>query len=125
MLPLTPARIILIAQSVTVGAAALAALGACGHASYRPSPTIVRLDITGPINHMVPGATGQMHAVVTLSDQSTSDVTTTATWSSSQPTVVTVSSSGEIHALAVGTVEIRASYAGVVATKTVDVQSGS
>jgi hypothetical protein len=125
MLPLTPARIILIARSVTVGAAAVAALGACGHVLPRPSPTPVRLELTGPINHMVPGATGQMHAVATFTDNSTNDVTTTATWSSSEPTVVTVSSTGEIHALAAGTVTIQASYAGLAATKIVEVGIGS
>ena len=125
MLPLTPARIILIARSVTVGAAAVAVLGACGHAAYRPSPTPVRLELTGPLNHMVPGATGQMHAVATFTDNSTSEVTTTATWSSSEPTVVTVSSTGEIHALAAGTVAIQASCAGLSATKNVEVGVGS
>jgi hypothetical protein len=125
MLPLTPARVIFVARSVTVGAAVLAVLGACGRAAYRPSPTVVRLEISGPINHMVPGANGRMQALAIFSDQSTSDVTTIATWSSSEPSVVTVSSSGEIHALAVGTVEIRASYAEVTAAKAVEVQSGS
>jgi uncharacterized protein YjdB len=65
-----------------------------------------------------------MHALAIFSDQSTSDVTTTASWSSSESSIVTVSSSGEIHALAVGTVDIRASYAGVTAAKAVEVQSG-
>ena len=116
--------VVFIACLVTAGSAVVAALDACGHASSPPSPTPVHLEITGPINHMVPAATGQVHALATLSDQSQSDVTDATAWSSSDPTIVTVSSTGLLHALTVGVVEIRASYAGLTASKSIEVQSG-
>jgi hypothetical protein len=125
-MPPLPARVVLIRRLhlVAAGSAAVAALGACGHASYPPSPTPVRLEITGPVNHMVPGAAGQVLALVTLSDQSKSDVTDATAWSSSDPTVLTVSSTGLVHALTVGIVQIRASYAGLTVSANVEVASG-
>jgi hypothetical protein len=123
MLPSTPARVVLIAHLV-IAAAVVAALDACGHASYPPSPTPVHLEVTGPVNHMVPAATGQVHAFLTYSDQSTSDVTNATDWSSSAPATLTVSSTGAVHALTVGTVQIRGSYVGLTASVTVEVQTG-
>ncbi|MBX3174745.1 MAG: protein kinase [Gemmatimonadaceae bacterium] len=45
-----------------------------------------------------------------------------AAWRSSDPTVCTVDATGRVHALAEGTVEIRASAGGVVATKALRVE---
>jgi len=119
-----PNRRLFVLRLVAAAAAVVAALGACGHSSYNPSPTVVRLDITGPINHLVPAATGQMHAEATFSDQSRSDVTNRAAWVSSNVNVLTVSSTGLLQALTVGVVQIRATFSGVSAEATVEVQSG-
>ena len=120
-----PDRRLFILRMVTTGAVSVAAFGACSHPSNGPSVTPVRLEVTGPINHMVPEATGQVHALLTFSDQSTSDVTNATVWSSSVPAILTVSSTGVVHALTVGIVQIRGSYGGLSATVTVEVQSGS
>ena len=77
------------------------------------------------MNHMVPAATGQVHALLTFSDRSESEVTDATAWSSSDPTILTVSSTGLVHALTVGSVQIRGSYARLSATVTVDIGTGS
>lgn len=55
------------------------------------------------------GETDQLHATATYDDGSTYDVTTTATWTSSNTAVATVSSSGLLTAYEAGTTTITAS----------------
>lgn len=57
-------------------------------------------------------------------DQSTTDVTDEASYSSSDPTVATVDSHGVITAKGTGTTVITVTYGGKVVTKTIQVQSG-
>lgn len=59
------------------------------------------------------GRRSQMVAMAGFSDNSVSDVTTFATWQSSDPTVVSILPSGYATSLASGTATIQATYHGV------------
>ncbi|MBK7864135.1 MAG: Ig-like domain-containing protein [Archangiaceae bacterium] len=68
--------------------------------------TVVRIDVIAGSTSAAKGTLKQLFAQATLSDGSTQDVTSQATWSSSDPTVATVSngsgSRGLVTAVAVG-----------------------
>jgi len=74
-----------------------------------PTATVTSLSVT-PSNPTaaIQGAV-QFHAVVTLSDGTTQDVTQTATWSTSDGSVATVSATGLATGLAAGKSDIQAS----------------
>ena len=59
------------------------------------------------------GRRGQMIATAGFSDNSVSDVTSFATWQSSDPTVVSILPTGYATTLASGTATIQASYRGM------------
>ena len=59
------------------------------------------------------GTTTQFDAKATLSDSTTQDVTSSATWQSSDATVATVSASGVVTGVAAGTVTVTATYQNV------------
>ena len=65
--------------------------------------------------------TQQLTVTVTMSDESTEDVTGDATYESSATGVATVSSSGLITAVSEGTATITATYAGLTDTCAVTV----
>jgi hypothetical protein len=77
-------------------------------------PPVAGLRITPMGASIVPGGSIQMRAVTFYRDISTSDVTALATWSSSRPSVATVSASGLVSALLPGETDISATYQGVV-----------
>jgi len=89
-------------------AAALAA-GACG------SPTSATTVSTVTVSGAVPavGSSSQFSAVATLGGGATQDVTTSATWSTSNSAVATVSSTGLVVGVGSGTAVISATYSGV------------
>lgn len=59
---------------------------------------------------IVTANTQQLTAIATMGDGSTQDVTSIATWSSSAPSIATVSSMGLVTAIASGTATITATY---------------
>ena len=62
-----------------------------------------------PVNpHLLAGGTQQFTATAYYNDQTTQDITTRVTWSSSDPSVATVDSSGLVTAMALGTTTITA-----------------
>ncbi len=63
------------------------------------APTIVSIALSPQSPTLRIGSILQFSAIATLSDNSTLDVTSTATWSSSQPTFISVSSTGLATAL--------------------------
>jgi uncharacterized protein YjdB len=77
-------------------------------------PPVAGLSVTPAGASIVPGGSVQMRAVAIHFDSSTSDVTAQATWSSSRPSVATVSASGLVSALLTGQTDISATYQGVV-----------
>ena len=88
----------------------------CGSSPARPSaqtplPTSVSVTVPGELR--VGGAAVQAIARAQYSDGSSADVTASATWSSSNTNVLTVSAAGLITAAAEGDAAVRAAYAGV------------
>jgi uncharacterized protein YjdB len=67
------------------------------------------------------GSTAQFDAVVTYTGGTTQDVTSTATWTSSNAAVATVSVSGLVTVVASGTAVISATYSGVAGTDNITV----
>ena len=111
-----------------LGAATLTLLvtAACGGGSSssnpNPGPTPVvnsiSLTPTGPSINV--GSTKQFTATAGYSDLSSKNVTTSATWSSSDPTVARIQS-GLASGMAPGNVNITASFSGVSAVTTLNV----
>ena len=89
---------------VAIGLCILAA--ACGTATSPSAVSSVTVTGTPP----AVGTSSQYAAVANLSNGSTEVVTTTATWTSSNPDVATVSSAGVVTAMAAGTASISATF---------------
>jgi len=109
-------------------AVAVLALGtACGSqpGNLSPStPTVLSVTLSGDSSGLVPGMTRQFSARANLADGSTVDVTTQASWISSNSGVASVSASGLVTALAAGAVEIHAAYRNLAGTLGLSVQPG-
>ncbi len=73
---------------------------------------------SGPITA---GSSAQLTATAVLSDGTTIDVTSKATWTSSDPSVATVSAAGLITAVGPGTTTITCTYGGVTNTLVVTI----
>lgn len=71
------------------------------------------------------GQTGQLTATERLADKSNQDVTSIATWQSSNPSVATVSNGGLVAAVAVGTTIITASTQGTTGSLAVSVAANT
>ena len=92
------------------------------------SPSLSALSIT-PANPVIPSGSSQnFTATGTYSDATTRVITTSVTWSSSNPAVATVSGEGLAQSVAAGTAVITASLGNVSGTTTVtvrDISAGS
>ena len=109
--------------------------GACGSQSpsssstpTAPTPTpsppggsVTLVTVSGTSPRI--GATSPFAATANLSDGTTVDVTTQATWESSNQNVVTVSSSGVVAGLGVGDSELSATYRGTRGTRRVSLEA--
>src|SRR6185369_14370451 len=94
---------------VVFGAALAAGAAACSDSATSPSGvTLITVSGTAP----VVGASAQLTATATLASGSTQDVTSIATWQSSNVSVATVSATGLVTGLADGTVSVQATYGG-------------
>lgn len=106
-----------------VGAVALTLFtGACGSAT---SPTTTTTTTTVTLSTVVVsgsppvlGATSQFTATAKMSDATTQDVTSQATWASSDTSIATVSSSGFVEGLSAGQVKITATYQNLTGSHT-------
>ena len=87
------------------------ALGAtaCGTATSPAIVTSVAVTGTNP----VVGSSAQFTATASMSDGTTQNVTSLATWQSSNTAVATVSSTGLVSAVAEGSVSVQATYSSV------------
>lgn len=82
-------------------------LAACGGGSNIPQPkTLTALQVSPGSPSIVLGTNQQFIAMGTFSDGSKQDLTTTATWSSSNTAVATINSSGLATSLTIGRVQI-------------------
>jgi xyloglucan-specific exo-beta-1,4-glucanase len=73
-----------------------------------PSPTPQSIRVTAPGNSLIVGDTVPLTAILTYSDNSTRNVTTTATWSVTPSAVATVSNTGVVTAVAAGSATVTA-----------------
>lgn len=86
------------------------------------SVAVTNLSVTAPFSSSPMGAFLPLAAVATYSDTSTKDVTSQTTWSSSTPTVATVSTLGVIHGTAVSpSVTITGSFGGKMTSISVSI----
>jgi len=95
-------------------ALAIAACGSDGTTPTAPTPktaSVASVAVTG--SPLAVGATGQFIATATLSDGSTQNVTTGASWASSNPNVASVTNAGVVNAQTAGDADITATYNGV------------
>jgi uncharacterized protein YjdB len=97
---------------VVVAATALLAI-ACGNSSTSAT-TIASLAVTGTAPKV--GASAQFSAIATMGDGSTQDVSSLATWQSSNAAVATVSSTGVVTGVGAGSVTVNAVYQTVSAS---------
>jgi hypothetical protein len=90
---------------------------------FSPRPIPVSVQVTAPQTVVPAGQSEQLTATETLSDGTTTDVTSQATWSSSSPGVATVAPGGLLSAVAKGQATISASIAGLTGSVGVSVVS--
>ena len=108
-------------RSFVVVFAVLAAglsIAACGSSPNSPT-TVSTVSVSGTAPGV--GATAQFTAIATLAGGATEDVTTSATWTSSDTTIAAVSSSGVVTSLASGNVVISASFSGMAGSGSISV----
>ena len=82
---------------------------------------IVSLNVTPTPTSLLLGNSSQLDALATYSDGSTQDLTSSAAWSSQQPTIVTVNTAGLISAQQAGAATVVASSSGVSGSAAVTV----
>ena len=88
-----------------------------------PTPaTVVSVAVSGTNSFTERGVTAQFTATATLSDGTTQNRTTTATWQSDNTAVATVSDQGVVTALATGDATISATVSGIRGTRAVGVR---
>ena len=92
---------------------------ACGGSSTAPS-AVSSVTVTGTPPAV--GASSQYSATATMSNGTTEVVTTSATWTSSNPDIATVTPGGLVTAIAEGTVTIQATFDNISGTTQAAVQ---
>jgi len=97
-----------------VAAAFMTVVAACGGGGGAGAPELTSITILGiPSAALMPGNSVQMSARANYSDQSTKDVTTTVSWSTTDASVLTVSPAGLLTVQAPGQAEVVATLSGV------------
>lgn len=89
------------------------------------SSNLSSIQVTPPTARLAIGLTLALRATGTYSDNTTQDLTSTATWTTSNATVATVSSTGVVTAKAAGTATISAAFGGRTGTSAITVASGT
>src|SRR5438093_11044439 len=100
-----------VPRATSCALAALLMLMAIGCGSSTSPTTVSTVAVTGTAPAV--GASSQFPATATLMDGTSQDVTTLATWSSSNVSAATVSSAGLVTGVAGGAVTIQATYQNV------------
>src|SRR2546427_8349300 len=106
-------RRLVVALVIAVAAARALACAGGNSPSAPTTPSITAISITGTSSFSV-GQSAQLTATATLSNGTTKNVTTSATWASSNVTIAAVSPSGFLSAAGAGEADVRATYQGVV-----------
>jgi hypothetical protein len=106
------------------GACTLSAIACEQHVAV-PTPTVRAISVTGRDLYLGFISTAQYTASAVLSDGTSQDITSAATWQSSNESVATVASStGEVRAVTYGTATITARYHGAAGARSVNVLCG-
>jgi hypothetical protein len=96
------------------------AMSACASSTSNPmaasSATVTSLTIGGASSLAVPGQTNQLTATASFADGRTQDVTSSATWQSSNTVVGTVTGGGLVTAITPGGMTVTVTYQGKTAT---------
>jgi len=109
-----------------IGVLSAVSLLACGQATSVTAPSAAT-GTNGPITSIVvtgPAASGtnfQLMASGKSTDGSSRDITAVASWQASDPTKVSISSTGWVTILALGTVQVQATYQNVTGSMQVKV----
>jgi uncharacterized protein YjdB len=104
-------------------AAALCA-AACDDNPTAPSPTVRSVSVSGPDLYMGFVDSARFTASAVLADGTSKDVTSQATWQSSNNAIASVTSTGEVKAAAFGAATITARYQSVTCSQMVTVRCG-
>lgn len=103
-------------------------LAGCGSSSSNQvtQPPVLRsIQVTPAAPSIAAGLTQQFKATGTYSDESTKDLTSSATWSSSATNTATVASTGMATSKAAGSATITASYSGISGSTTLNVTAAT
>lgn len=104
---------------VAVGVVTASLISGCG------TPNVTILSVTPGRTSISLGGTATFKVTANFSDGTTKDVTAAASWSSSNPSIATVSSSGVASSVAVGTAMITASAEGGSGTASLTVSNAA
>jgi uncharacterized protein YjdB len=104
-------RVFLMSMTLVV----LGFLSACGGGSQSTStnPVLQSVQVSAPTSNLTVGEAQQMKATGAYNTGTSQDVTSSATWSSSDSTVATVATGGMLTAKAAGTCSVNAKVGGV------------
>jgi len=91
------------------------------HDALPPQEVIISIAVTPPNAQISLGTTQQYDAVATYADNTTADITSTATWTSSDPTVTTIAAGGLATSTGQGIAVITATQGGVSGTASLTV----
>lgn len=98
----------------------LLAIAGCGQ--FFPSATsITSLQVLPANSSFAPGVTQQYTATATYGDNSTGDVTSSVTWSTTPTNIATIDSTGLLTAGTLGTASVKAQSSNVIGTTSVTV----
>lgn len=86
------------------------------------APTVTSVAVTGTNSFTEKNATAQLTATATLSNGTTENRTSTATWASDNAAVATVSPAGLVTAIATGDATVSATISGVRGTRAIGVR---
>lgn len=106
----------------------LALLSGCGAGGFAPgisrnTVVLVSIAITPADPQIILGTLNQFTAIGTYSDQSTKDITSSVTWSSSNQNIASINGGGLAAALALGSLSISATSDSITGSTSVSVQS--
>jgi uncharacterized protein YjdB len=104
--------------TLSVVMALVALVGGCSS-----TPSLSSIEVTPATTSIAVGASQQFTATGKYSDDSTKDISADVTWSSSDPTIVTISKEGLASGVAKGSATIKASLDDVVGSVTLKVDA--
>src|ERR1700752_4637872 len=108
-----------------LAAVSLQGCGSVGGGAPSSAAPLRSISVTPSNDAIAQGSKQQFKAMGTYSDNSTRDLTSTATWSSSSAAVVTVSSTGVADAVGAGSATIEAASGSISGSTTVSVTAAT